>query len=174
MPVDAVVQHWSAHVRPEDHRPLDGARRLELVNLLLPTRLWVTELEPGVARDVDALVARVPATPGAKPTPDLRAAYLALLARVSRGLYPVHDGEIAFDEFTAIYPVGTFNEYTAWNGKRIPYYPTPGRRTLTTHQRSRTVHARRHPPAQFLPHAVVADGAGPHGVPASRVAGRGS
>ena len=139
MPVDAVVQHWSAHVRPEDHRPLDGARRLELVNLLLPTRLWVTELEPGVARDVDALVARVPATPGAKPTPDLRAAYLALLARASHGLYPVHDGEIAFDEFTAIYPVGTFNEYTAWNGKRIPYYPTPGRRTLTTHQRSRTV-----------------------------------
>ncbi|HSV06196.1 MAG TPA: hypothetical protein VLI07_06770 [Candidatus Binatus sp.] len=139
MPVDDVVQHWSANVRPADHRGLDGTRRLELVNLLLPTRLWVTELEPGVGGDVDALVARVPATPGAKPPPDLRAAYLALLARLSKGLYPVRDGEIAFDEFTAIYPVGTFNEYTTWNGKRIPDYPTPGRRTLTTHQRSLTV-----------------------------------
>ena len=139
MPVDDVVQHWSANVRPADHRGLDGTRRLELVNLLLPTRLWVTELEPGVGGDVDALVARVPATPGAKPPPDLRAAYLGLLARVSKGLYPVRDGEIAFDEFTAIYPVGTFNEYTTWNGKRIPDYPTPGRRTLTTHQRSLTV-----------------------------------
>jgi len=138
MPVDDVVQRWSAGVRPEDHHRLDGARRLELVNLLLPTRLWVTDLEPSVGADVDALVARVPATPGAKPTPDLRGAYLALLARVSQGLYPVRDGEIVFDEFTAIYPVGTFNEYTTWNGRRIPSYPTPGRRTLTTHQRSLT------------------------------------
>jgi len=139
MPVDDVVQRWSAEVRSEDHRRLDSARRLELVNLLLPTRLWVTELEPGVGTEVDALVARVPLTPGAKPAPDLRAAYLALLARVSHGLYPIRDGEIAFEEFTAIYPVGTFNEYTTWNGKRIPDYPTPGRRTLTTHQRSLTV-----------------------------------
>src|SRR5262249_58172656 len=29
MPVDAVVQHWTAEVRPEDHRHLDGTRRLE-------------------------------------------------------------------------------------------------------------------------------------------------
>src|SRR5215813_7107914 len=127
MPVDDVVQRWSAEVRPEDHRRLDGARRLELLNLLLPTRLWVTDLEPSVG------------TRATKPTPDLRGAYLALLARVSHGLYPVRDGALAFDEFTAIYPVGTFNEYTTWNGKRIPYYPTPDVRTLTTHQRTRTV-----------------------------------
>jgi hypothetical protein len=137
MPVDELVRRWSAEVRPEDHRRLDGARRLELVNLLLPTRLWLTDLEPGVGRDLDALVARV--TPGAPATAELRAAYLALLARVSHGLYAARDGALAFDEFTAIYPVGTFNEYTTWNGRRIPYYPTPGRRTLTTHQRSLTV-----------------------------------
>ena len=136
--VDGVVQQWSAAIRQEDHRPLDAARQLELVNLLLPTRLWVTDLAPGVGRDVEALVGRVPTTPGSQPTADLREAYLALLARVSHGLYPVHDGVITFEEFTAIYPVGTFNEYTTWNGKRIPYYPTPGRRALTTHQRSLT------------------------------------
>jgi hypothetical protein len=138
MPVDEVVRRWSAEIRPEDHHRLDAARRLELANLLLPTRLWATELEPSVGRDLDALVAQVPTTPGEKPTPGVRDAYLTLLARVSHGLYPVHDGEIAFAEFTAIYPVGTFNEYTTWNGKRIPYYPTPGRRALTTHQRSLT------------------------------------
>ncbi len=139
MPVDEVVRRWTAEVRAEDHRHLDAARRLELLNLLLPTRLWVTELEPDMASSIDALVARVPATPGAPVTPELRAAFLGLLARASHGLYPVRDGQIAFDEFTAIYPVGTFNEYTTWNGKRIPYYPTPGRRTLTTHQRTLTV-----------------------------------
>src|SRR5262249_40510495 len=41
MSVDRVVQHWTTEVRPEDHRHLDTARRLELVNQLLPTRLWV-------------------------------------------------------------------------------------------------------------------------------------
>jgi hypothetical protein len=138
MPVDGVVQRWAAEVRPEDHRRLDARRRLELLNLLLPTRLWMTEPEPGLTANVDALVAQVPATAGAPVTPELRAAFLALLARASRNLYPVRDGQIAVDEFTAIYPVGTFNEYTTWNGKRIPYYPTPGHRTLTTHQRTLT------------------------------------
>ncbi len=175
MPVDELVRRWSAEVRPEDHRRLDGARRLELVNLLLPTRLWVTELEPGVGRDLDALVARA-VTPGATPTPELRAAYLALLARVSHGLYPVRDGALAFDEFTAIYPVGTFNEYTTWNGRRIPVLPdarTPHAHDppAVAHRRPHpdrrvvqllavaAVHARRHQHAQLLPHAVVADGA---------------
>jgi hypothetical protein len=139
MPVDAVVARWAAEVRAEDHRHLDPMRRLQLVNLLLPTRLWVTDLEPGVASSLDALVALAPADAGAHPTPELRAKFLALLARISHGHYPVVGDELVFDEFTAIYPVGTFNEYTPWRGKRIPEYPTPGRRTLTTHQRTLTV-----------------------------------
>ena len=174
---------------PEDRRHLDTARRLELVNVLLPTRLWVTDLEAGVASSLDALVALVPADAGAHRRPTLRATFLALLARVSRGHYPVAGDDIAFDEFTAIYPVGTFNEYTTWHGQRIPEYPTPGRRALTTHQRTLTVD---HIPtdesysyspwlpymhvgtehAQLLPHALVADGAGAHGVPAAAGDGR--
>ena len=136
MPVDDVVRRWVAELHPEEAHRLDAARRLELANLLLPNRLWVTELEPRTAAELDALVARA-ATTGA--VAQVRAPFLALLARLSSGRYPVRGDEIAFDEFTAIYPVGTFNEYTAWNGRRIPEYPTPGRRALTTHQRSLTV-----------------------------------
>jgi len=72
-------------------------------------------------------------------TGELRAPFLALVARLSDGRYPVRGDSLVFDEFTAIYPVGTWNEYTTWNGRRIPSYPTPGRRALTTHQRSLTV-----------------------------------
>jgi hypothetical protein len=139
MPLDDVVRRWMAEVRPEDHRGLDVARRLELVNALLPNRLWVAEVEPGLASEVDALVARVPTVPGTEVPAELREHFTALLGGVSHGFYPVHDGQIAFDEFTAIYPVGTLADYTTWHGKRIPYYPTPGRRTLTTHQRTLTV-----------------------------------
>ncbi len=139
MPLDDVVRRWMAEVRPEDHHRLDGAGRLELVNSRLPTRLWVTALEPATGSELDALVARVPAAPGTEVSADLRGRFTALLAQASHGLYPVHDGQIAFDEFTAIYPVGTLNDYTPWHGRRIPFYPTPGVRTLTTHQRTLTV-----------------------------------
>jgi hypothetical protein len=49
------------------------------------------------------------------------------------------DGKLAFVEFTAIHPIGTFNDYTDYRGRKIPLYPTPGRRALTTHQRTQTV-----------------------------------
>jgi len=136
MPIDDVVRRWTAEVRSADGRGLDDARRLELVNLLLPNRLWVSDLAPRVAAELDALVAH--AAHGASPDV-LRAPFLALLARVSGDRYPVRGDALAFDEFTAIYPVGTWNEYTSWNGRRIPAYPTPGRRALTTHQRTLTI-----------------------------------
>ena len=70
---------------------------------------------------------------------DVRPAFAHLLTRVGAGIYPVRDGSVAFDEFTAIYPVGTFNQYISYRGRDIPEYPTPGRRALTTHQRTLTI-----------------------------------
>src|SRR5262249_34596646 len=136
MPVDDVVRRWTAELRSDDRGHLDEARRLELVNAMLPNRLWVTELAPRIASDLDALVAHAA---GGAPIAELRAPFLALLGRVSGDRYPVRADALVFDEFTAIYPVGTFNEYTSWNGRRIPEFPTPGRRTLTTHQRTLTI-----------------------------------
>ncbi len=136
MPVDDVVRRWTAELRPEDARRLDQTRRLELLNAMLPNRLWVDALEPRVAADLDALVAR--ATAGAT-TAELRAPFLALLGRVGADRYPVRGDALVFDEFTAIYPVGTLNDFTTWNGRRIPAFPTPGRRALTTHQRTLTI-----------------------------------
>jgi hypothetical protein len=135
MPVDDVVRRWRSELRAEDARRLDDARRLELANAMLPNRLWLTELAPRVAAEVDELIAK--ATSGSDPA-DVHAPFLALLARLAGDRYPVRGDALVFDEFTAIYPVGTFNEYTVWNGRRIPAYPTPGKRALTTHQRTRT------------------------------------
>jgi hypothetical protein len=140
MPVDEVVRRWAAQVRPEDRERMDNARRLELLNLMLPTRLWIAELDGGTAKAFDALVHRAPVDPAAPGAVDaIRPDFLAVLDRVAPGLYPEQGGALRFDEFTAIYPVGTFNDYTTWHGRRIPQYPTPGRRALTTHQRTKTV-----------------------------------
>src|SRR5262249_23690709 len=49
MPLDEVLRRWMARVRPADHEHMDSERQLELVNLMLPTRLFVAVLEPDVA-----------------------------------------------------------------------------------------------------------------------------
>jgi hypothetical protein len=134
MPVDEVIRRWQAQVEPDDHRGMSKTRRLDLLNQMLPTRLWLDEVSPDVAGRLDRLIAKTPADPAA-----IRADFLALFADVSRGLYPVRDGNFEFVEFTALYPVGSLNETTTYRGRRIPAYPTTGRRALTTHQRTHTV-----------------------------------
>ena len=142
MPVDEVLRRWVMSVRPEDHTHMDTERQLELVNRMLPTRLFVAELNPDVSAQLVALVRRCPQAPiepAAVAVSELRPEFLRLFESVTHGIYPVRAGAFQFDEFTAIYPVGTFNEYTWYRGRQIPEYPTPGRRALTTHQRTLTV-----------------------------------
>lgn len=138
IPVEAAMRRWIAELTPADRTRLDDARRLELANLLLPTRLWLTALPPGVGAALDDLVRRAPARDDAAALDAFAPAYTTLLTRVSDGHYPAVGGVLRFAEFTAVYPVGTFNAYTSWHGKPIPQYPTPGRRALTTHQRTLT------------------------------------
>lgn len=140
MSVDELIRRWVTALRPADHVRMDAARQLELLNLMLPTRLFVTELDPGVSAQLAALVRRCPPEPGEPLDLDqVRPAFVQLFERVSDGIYPVRDGMLDFAEFTAIYPVGTFNQYTTVHGREIPEYPTPGRRALTTHQRTQTI-----------------------------------
>jgi hypothetical protein len=140
IPVAALLQRWAANVRPQDHTHMDPARRVELVNLMLPTRLWVTELDGETSAQLVALVRRCPPAPADPAALEpLRADFARLLGRVTHGIYPERDGVLAFAELTAIYPVGTLNQFTNVLGRPIPEYPTPGRRAFTTHQRTRTI-----------------------------------
>lgn len=134
--VDDVLERWLSALRPADRESMDEKRRLELVNLLLPTRLHVADLDAATST---ALLQLVQHSATEDDLDDLRPGYLALLDRASGGIYPVRDGDFEFAEFTAIYPIGTWNQSTTVNGKQIPEYPTPGRRALTIHQRTRTI-----------------------------------
>ncbi len=142
MPVDEVVRRWVARVGLKDRKGMTTARQLELLNLMLPTRLFIAELAPDVSTTLKSLVRTAP-VPAELDDPAIlattRADFLQLFERVTAGRYPMEDGSFAFTEFTAIYPNGSFNEYVNYNGHRIPMFPTPGRRALTTHQRSKTV-----------------------------------
>jgi len=133
VPVDELIRRWAAQVAPEDRQSMDRRRRLDLVNAMLPNRLWRTELGAGESRALAGLVNAV--GDGVEP---IRPDFLDLLDTVSAGRYPRRGEFLEFHEFTAIYPIGTFNEYTTYKGQTIPLYPTPGRRALTYHQRTRT------------------------------------
>jgi hypothetical protein len=141
LPADEVVRRWAAGLRPEDREAMDRDRRLHVLNAMLPTRLWVAEMDRDTRAQLQALVRQAPAADarGQGLPPALEAGFFALLQRVAPGLYPKRGGRIEFVEFTAIHPIGTFNDYADYRGRKIPLYPTPGRRALTTHQRTHTV-----------------------------------
>jgi hypothetical protein len=142
MPTDEVVRRWAAQVQPADRESMSRDRRLELVNLMLPTRLYVAEIGSSTAAELQKLVKAAPAVgelADDSVMETFQPQFFAFFDKVSKGLYPRDDDALRFVEFTAIHPIGTFNDYTDFNGKKIPQYPTPGRRALTTHQRTHTV-----------------------------------
>jgi hypothetical protein len=141
LPADELVRRWAAHLRPADREAMDRDRRLEVLNAMLPTRLWLAELDGEIRAQLRALVRQAPSPDELRDAvpPAFAADFFALLERVAPGRYPLRGDRLEFVEFTAIHPIGTFNEYADYRGRKIPLYPTPGRRALTTHQRTHTV-----------------------------------
>jgi len=133
MPIDDVIAQWSNTVRSADAIVLLEQRIL--VNAMLPTRLYVRDLSRQAQTAATALIAR--ARKGDTPQA-MRADFVALLNQVAPGRYPLMGDRLEFAEFTAIYPIGSFNEYVMHKGRKIPLYPTPGRRALMIHQRTKT------------------------------------
>jgi hypothetical protein len=139
--VEDLMEAWKRHLRPEDGVKMTAARRAELVNLMVPTRIHVLEVTPAMGSALDALVRRA-LEERHHESYESRDMFRALLADASRGVYRMNDGEEDFVEFTAIYPVGTLNDTVPVKGKvgkRIPLYPITGRRALVVHQRTRVV-----------------------------------
>ncbi len=143
MPLDEVIGRWLAKAEGIDPARLDAQRQVDLLDAMLPTRLFLepASLDAATSSELKALLAeasRYGAPSRAQAVAALRPAFVRLLDRVSHGHYPARGDSLEFAEFTAIYPVGTANEFMPYHGRQIPLYPTPGRRQLTTHQRSNT------------------------------------
>ena len=137
IPEEKLLNNWRSRLRQADSKSMNKQRQLELLNLMLPTRLWLTELDAGVTAALKNVVSI--ALDKEKDQEQLSEPYFELLEQISAAIYPRSDGRLQFDEFTAIYPIGSLNQYTNYKGRQIPLYPTPGKWLLTTHQRSKTV-----------------------------------
>jgi hypothetical protein len=132
-PEQTLLGHWRAQLNDKDRHGTDNKRRLVLLNQMLPNRLWITETDKTMRSALKRLIQLT-----GDNDPSWPETFFALLEQISGGIYPRRDGALQFDEFTALYPIGTFNQYTTYKNRKIPLYPTPGRWTMTTHQRTRT------------------------------------
>jgi len=133
------IRDWAKQLHDIKKGSLSKSASLDLINSLLPTRLYVTELEPGLKKDLIRLIDLYRDHPE-KDAESWNHFYQEagrFFTAVSQGLYPLRDDRLEFYEFTAIYPVGTYNDTTTYHGMTIPLYPYPGKWRIHIHQRTR-------------------------------------
>jgi hypothetical protein len=139
IPVEKLIDNWLSRLKPDDFKKIERKRQLLIINRLLPTRLWLTSLDKDTSKELTELIHLAGSLDNLEKRRKLKKHYMALLDRISHGIYSHSNGNYKFVEFTSIYPIGTFNEYNTCDGQKVPLYPTPGKWTLTTHQRTKTV-----------------------------------
>jgi hypothetical protein len=118
---DRLVADWAA-LLVAGPPPETLEAKLDLVNELLPHRMFVYDLSEEQDAALGALVelARAGNTAAFRPQAE------AFFRDVTRGIYDVRDGKLDYYEYTAIYPAGTYDLLTKHNGKDIPAITTPG------------------------------------------------
>jgi hypothetical protein len=101
-PEQTLLDHWRAQLSNQDRRGTDNQRRLWLLNQMLPNRLWITTTDAATRSALKQLIQLT-----GDDDPGWPEAFFALLDQLSGGIYPRRDGAVQFDEFTALYPIGT-------------------------------------------------------------------
>ena len=140
---DRQVDQWSTQLAAFLNKKPSIQESLELINDMLPTRIWVTDLSWRLKEKLDHVI-----TLYGVYEEDLQSqlvwksfyqAAVELFELATQGIYPIKGKMLDVYEFTAIYPVGTLNQFANFDGRSIPLYPCPGKRPLMIHQRTRVV-----------------------------------
>jgi hypothetical protein len=143
MDFDRQMRRWSSQLAPFLHKEPSIQESLILINNMLPTRIWVTEL-PWRLKDKlrNAITLYGIYEEDLKSEMAWKSVYRAaveLFKAATGGIYPINGKMLDFYEFTAVYPVGTLNQMAKYDGQNIPLYPCPGKRNLIEHQRTKVV-----------------------------------
>ena len=96
--------------------------KLDLVNAFFPHRIVLDRLTP----ERDAALGELVRLAKADQRADFRPKAEAFFADVTDRIYPVRDGKLDYWEFTSIYPAGTYDKTTTYNGMVIPEITTTG------------------------------------------------
>jgi len=140
---DRQMRQWSTRLMPLLNKEPSIQESLELINDMLPTRVWVTELPWRLKEKLQNAITRygiyVEDRHSAMAWNSFYQATVELFDFATQNIYPVKGKTLDFYEFTAVYPVGTLNQFAEYDGRKIPLYPCPGKRNLIEHQRTKLV-----------------------------------
>jgi hypothetical protein len=106
--------------------PKDLEVKLDLINDLFPKRIFLTDLTPGQDATFAELMALAKADDMAAFTPGTE----AFFQEITGNLYAIQDGKLDFYEFTSVFPAGTYDATTKFEGRTIPRISTTGVWTL--------------------------------------------
>jgi len=137
---DQRMHEWASLLNPYLGKKPSMAECLDMINQMLPTRMWLSELFTGLRAKLNrAITLYAVYEEGNREKifwDKFYSACVDLFETATGNIYPLKGNIVDFYEFTAIYPVGTLNQYAEYDGEDIPLYPCPGKRTITNHQRS--------------------------------------
>jgi hypothetical protein len=106
--------------------PASLEAKLDLINSYFPNRIVAYELTEAQDAAFVELVNLARSGDSAAFTPKAE----AFFQNVTKNVYPVRDGKIDYYEITAIYPAGTYDTTTTYQGNQIPEITTTGVWTL--------------------------------------------
>jgi len=140
---DQQMQRWSTQLAPFLNKKSSIQESLALINNMLPTRIWVTELTWRLKEKLQNAITLYGIYEEDLKSPvawkSFYKAAVALFELATQGIYAITGKMLDFYEFTAVYPVGTLNQMAKYDGQNIPLYPCPGKRNLIEHQRTKVV-----------------------------------
>jgi hypothetical protein len=85
IPDEKLLKNWTSQIRPADLKSMKKQRQLELLNLMLPTRLWLTDLNAEVTATLKNVVSI--AMDEEKDQEQLNEPFFELLDQISGGIY---------------------------------------------------------------------------------------
>ena len=103
-------------------RPETLKAKVDLINEFFPHRIFLHDLTVEQDKAFGDLVELAKAdNPG-----EFRSKAKEFFDDITKGIYPIKDGYLDYYEFTSIYPAGTYDTTTTYNGHTIPTYTTTG------------------------------------------------
>ena len=140
---DRQMRRWSTQLASFLNKKPTIQESLALINDMLPTRIWVSELPWQLKEKLDNAINLYAVYEEDLKSPvawkSFYHAAVALFELATQGIYDLNGKILDFYEFTAVYPVGTLNQFAKYDGQNIPLYPCPGKRNLIEHQRTKVV-----------------------------------
>ena len=170
------IKQWSSLLKPFVGKKPDREESLDLINSILPTRIWVTRLSSVLENALKQAITHYALYEESGKSRIMWQKFfedaLKLFQTATQNIYPITGKMLDFYEFTAIYPVGTLNEFAKYDGIEMPLYPCPGERQhhlSSAHPGGRphphccllrvfamdSLHARGQETAQFFSYPVV-------------------